>query len=190
MPEETTLDDLDAIKGSPWTPSGVLRDVLPRPVLSWDEPHSCLLKNASATEHENLERHSPEVRIHARLCKMKETVAQRIFPSRLGRGRTEAASRTDPVYRDRAERAEQRKMDFSLEPSIVPEPPTEEKEGEDQPSARDTKRARGEPEQDFSSEIPIPSADETLTPPVPVRLHQVRLQFWSLIKQWCEAHIQ
>ena len=41
MPEETTMDDLDAIKGSPWAPSGVLRDVLPdvpRPILSPDEP--------------------------------------------------------------------------------------------------------------------------------------------------------
>ena len=41
MPEETTMDDLDAIKGSPWAPSGVLRDVLPdvpRPILSRDEP--------------------------------------------------------------------------------------------------------------------------------------------------------
>ena len=39
------------------------------------------------------------------------------------------------------------------------------KKGEDQPSARDTKRARGKPEQDLSGEIPIPSADETLTTP-------------------------
>ena len=41
MPEETTLDDLDAMKGSPWTPSEVLRDVLPdvpRQILSRDEP--------------------------------------------------------------------------------------------------------------------------------------------------------
>ena len=95
------------------------------------------------------------------------------------RTRIEARSRTDPVYRDRAERAEQRKIDFyankveridhprraSLELNVMPEPPTEEKEGEDQPSARDTKRARGEPEQDISSEIHIPSTDETLTPP-------------------------
>ena len=79
--------------------------------------------------------------------------------------RIEAASKTDPTYRDRVERAEHRKMDFyvqeveridhprraSLEPSIVLEPSTEEK-GEDQPSARDTKRARGEPEQDLSGE--------------------------------------
>ena len=41
MPEETTLDDLDSIKCSPWASSGVLRDVLPdvpRPKLSRDEP--------------------------------------------------------------------------------------------------------------------------------------------------------
>ena len=90
------------------------------------------------------------------------------------------------MYRDRAERAEQRKMDFhakqveridhprraSLEPSVVPGPPTGETEiprsdpeGEDHSSARDAKQARGEPEQDLSSEIRIPSADETLTPP-------------------------
>ena len=29
MPEPTTMDDLDATKGSPWAPSGVLKDVLP-----------------------------------------------------------------------------------------------------------------------------------------------------------------
>ena len=49
MPEETTLDELDAIKSSPWAASGVLRDALPdvpRPTLSRDEHHSCLLKNA------------------------------------------------------------------------------------------------------------------------------------------------
>ena len=41
MPEETTLDDLDAINSSPWASTGVLRGVLPdvpRPMLSRDEP--------------------------------------------------------------------------------------------------------------------------------------------------------
>ena len=41
MPKETTMDDLDAIKGLSVAPSGVLRDVLPdgpRPILSRDEP--------------------------------------------------------------------------------------------------------------------------------------------------------
>ena len=48
----------------------------------------------------------------------------------------------------------------------MPGPPTEEKEGE---GARDAKRARGVPEQDLSCEIPIPSADDTLTTPeIPV----------------------
>ena len=90
------------------------------------------------------------------------------------------------MYRDRPAGAEQRKMHFyakeveridhsrraSLEPSVVPGPPTGETEfprsdpeGEDHSSARDAKRARGEPEQDFSGEILIPIADETLTHP-------------------------
>ena len=57
-----------------------------------------------------------------------------------------------------------------MEPSVVPGPPTGERkiprsdpEGEDHSSARDARRAREEPEQDLSGEIPIPSADETLT---------------------------
>ena len=59
----------------------------------------------------------------------------------------------------------------SLEPSVVPGPPTGETEiphsdpeGEDHSSARDVKRARGEPEQDLSGEMLVPGADETLTP--------------------------
>ena len=43
--------------------------------------------------------------------------------------------------------------------------PRSDQEGEDHSSAREAKRARGEPEQDLSGEIPFPSADETLTPP-------------------------
>ena len=86
--------------------------------------------------------------------------------------------KTDPVYRDRAERrtnkrwtSTQKKWNelitrrASLEPSIVLGPPTEEKEGEDQPSVRDAKRARGGPEQDLPDEIPIASADDTFTTP-------------------------
>ena len=41
MPEPTTMDDLDAMKGSPWASSGVLKNVLPnvpRPILSRDDP--------------------------------------------------------------------------------------------------------------------------------------------------------
>ena len=86
------------------------------------------------------------------------------------------------MYRNRVERAEQRKMDFYakeversdysrkalLEPEVVHRPPAEEteipRETEDHSCAREANRARGEPEQDLSGEIPIPSADETLNP--------------------------
>ena len=93
--------------------------------------------------------------------------------------RIEAATKADPTYRDRVERADQRKMDFyakeveqmdharraSLEPSAVPGPPAVETEVEDRSSIREAKRARKEPAQDSSGEIPIPSADETLSNP-------------------------
>ena len=41
MLDVTTSEGLDAIKGSPWVPSGVLQEVLPdvpRPILSRDDP--------------------------------------------------------------------------------------------------------------------------------------------------------
>ena len=52
----------------------------------------------------------------------------------------------------------------SLEPEVVHRPPAEETETEDHSCSREAKRARGEPEQDLSGEIPIPSGDETLNP--------------------------
>ena len=51
----------------------------------------------------------------------------------------------------------------SLEPSVVPRPSAVETEVEDRSSVREAKRAQ--PAQDLSDEIPIPSADETLTNP-------------------------
>ena len=74
------------------------------------------------------------------------------------RVRIEAASKADPTYRDRVERAEQRKMEFyakeveqidharraSLEPRVVPGPPAAETEVEDRSSVREAKRAREE----------------------------------------------
>ena len=95
------------------------------------------------------------------------------------RNRIETACKSNLVYRDRVERAEQRNMDFhanemerndhsrraSLEPSVVPGLPIEETETEDQSIAREAKRARGEQVQDLSGEIHIPSAEETLTTP-------------------------
>ena len=116
------------------------------------------------------------------------------------RTKIEEESRTDPVCRDRAERAEPRKMDFhareveqidnprraSLEQSIVPGQ-TEEKEG-----------GGGEPEQDLSVQIPIPSADDTLTTPeilvFAIRCDSAKFDFNSdpsrgLIKQWSKAYV-
>ena len=57
VPEETTLDDLDAIKGSPWGLSGVLRDVLPdvpRPILSRDEPPLLLVEERPVPRNMNI----------------------------------------------------------------------------------------------------------------------------------------
>ena len=112
------------------------------------------------------------------------------------RTRILAASKTDPVYRDRAERAEQRKIDFyakeveridhprraSVEPSIVPEPPSEDKEGEDHISARDVSQNR-------TCQVKYPFQDQTR------RFDTVKFDFnsdlsWSFFKQWCEAYIQ
>ena len=56
-----------------------------------------------------------------------------------------------------------------MDPSVVLGPPTTNKipssdpECEDHSSARDAKRACGEPEKELSAEILIPSSDETLT---------------------------
>ena len=52
-----------------------------------------------------------------------------------------------------------------LEPSAVPRPATARTDVEYRSSVREAKRAREEPAQDLSGEIPIPSADETLTNP-------------------------
>ena len=51
----------------------------------------------------------------------------------------------------------------SVEPSVVPRPPVVETEVKSRSRVREAKRAREEPAQDLTGEIPIPSADETLT---------------------------
>ena len=84
------------------------------------------------------------------------------------------------MCRDRAERAEQRKMDchakraervdfpkrISSEPCAGLEPSNEESKKEDQSSAWGTQRSRGKREQNLSREIPVPSADETTSIPI------------------------
>ena len=121
MPEETTLADLLSIKGSPWAPSGVLRDVLPdvpRPILSPDEPP--LLPFEERPVPRNRKKSQDSLRkfgytpgcAKCRKLSRNEYSHPGLAHSQDCRTRIEAASRTDPVYRDRAERAEQRKVDF------------------------------------------------------------------------------
>ena len=124
MPEVTTLEDLDAIKGSPWAPSGVLRDVLPdvpRPILNRDEPpfvpdeERPVPRNMIIT-HDIIKKfgYTPGC-AKCRKLSSNEYSHPGVAHSQDCRTRIEAASRTDPVYRDRAERAEQRKMVSSQE---------------------------------------------------------------------------
>ena len=121
MPEPTTMDDLDAIKGSPWPPSGVLRDVLPdvpRPTLSRDDPsvepeeERPVPRNTKITQ-DILKKfgHTPGC-AKCRKWSRNEYSHTSLAHSQDCRIRFEAASKTDPTYRDRVERAEQRKMDF------------------------------------------------------------------------------
>ena len=137
---------------------------------------------------------------------MWETVAQRLFPSRLGTlagcpARIESASRTDPVHRDGAERADQHKIDFyarevkemiilgelhrnrmscqghQLERQIP--------RGEDHSCARDAKRTRGEPSADEPLTLPeTPAVPSSSTPPSST---SIPISPWSFFKQWCEA---
>ena len=185
MPEPTTMDDLDAMKGSPWPP-GVLKDVLldvPRPILSRDDPSAepeeerPVPRNMKITQ-DILKKfgYTPGC-AKCRKLSRNEYSHPSLAHSQDCPIRNEAASAADPTYRGRVERAEQRKMDFyakkveqmdharraSSEPSVVPRPPAVESEVEDRSSVREAKRAREEPTQDLSGGIP--SADETLTNP-------------------------
>ena len=94
----------------------------------------------------------------------------------------------------------------SLEPSVVPGPPTgdteiprSDPEGEDHSSARDVKGTRGEPEHDLSGEITYSKcrrdAVTSRDPCCAIRFDSVKFDFnsdfsWSLFKQWCETYIQ
>ena len=173
------MDDLDALKGSPWAPSGVLRDVLPdvpRPTLSRDDPsvepeeERPVPRNMKITQ-DILKKfgYTPGCTKCMKLSR-NEYSHPNLAHSQDCRIRIEA----DPTHRDRVERAEQRKMDFCskeveqmdharrvfLEPCVVPRPPAAETEVEDRSSVRGDKRARDEPAQDLSGAVPIPSANE------------------------------
>ena len=169
-------------------PSGVLRDVLPdvpRPILSRDDPPAELEEERPVPLNMKITQDilqkfgfTPGCAKCRRLSK-NEYSHPSLAHSQDCRIRIEAASKVDPTYRGRVERAEQRKMDFyakeveqmdharraSLEPGGGPRPPTAETEVEDRSSVGEAKRARVEPVQNLSGETPNPSADETMTNP-------------------------
>ena len=120
-------------------PSGVLRDVLPdvpRPILSRDD----VPRNMNISQ--DILRKFGRTPGCAKCWKLSRNEYSHpgLAHSHDCRTRIDAASGTDRVYRDRAERPEQWKMDFyakevkriehprrtSLEPSVVLGPPTEE----------------------------------------------------------------
>ena len=121
------------------------RDVT-RPILSRDEPPFVPAEKRPVPRNMNISQDICKEFGYTRGCAkcMKVSLNEYSHPglahSQDCRTRIEAASRTDPVYRDRAERAEQRKMDvYAKEVERIDGPPTGEKEGEDQPSSRDTR---------------------------------------------------
>ena len=216
MSDVTTSEDLDAIKGSPWAPSGVLEDVLPdvpRPVLRRDEPfvpdEECPVPRKMKITHDLIKRfgYTPGC-AKCRKLSRSEYSHPSLAHSQVCRLRIERASKSDPVYRDRVERAEQRKIDFyakeversdrsrrvTVEPEVVLGTPAGETDTADHSGGREVKQPRGEPQQDLSGEIPIPSADETLHPPElqtsPSSSTSIPFPFLSLFEQWCETYIQ
>ena len=121
MPEETTLDDLDAIKGPQWATSGVLRDALPdvpRPILSRGEPPLVPVDERPVPRNMKISQDilkkfgcTPGC-AKCRKLSRNEYSHPGLAHSQDCRTRIQAASRADPVYRGRAERAEPRKMAF------------------------------------------------------------------------------
>ena len=120
MPEETTLEDLDIIKGSPRA-SGVLRDVLPdvpRSILSRDEAPFLLVGEGPVsrkmkTSQDNLKkfRYTPNC-ANWRKRSHNEQSHPSLAQSQGCRTRIEAGSRTDSVHRHRAERVEKLLMEL------------------------------------------------------------------------------
>ena len=110
MPEPATIDDLGAIKGSPWASSGVLKDVLPdvpRPILSRDDPSVEPDEERLVPRNVNISQdilrkfgHTPGCAKCRKLWR-SEYSHPGLAHSQDYRARIEAARRTDPVYRDR-----------------------------------------------------------------------------------------
>ena len=188
MPEKTTVEDLDAIKGAPWAPSGVLRDVFPdfpRPTLTRDEPPfqpveerpaARIMKISQEIAKEfGCNRGCVKCRMWSRNvtqvwhtlrsveAKLRRSAAQTLCIS------IEPSEQNSQRWNSLHERLSEMNMRVdSAAPSVAPGPTSinagdtcSGPEGEEDASAQDATRARGEPVQDLSVEIPIPSADET-----------------------------
>ena len=116
MPEETTLDDLDSIKCSLWAPSGVLRDVLPdvpRPILSRDEPPFLPDEEGPVSRNMKITQDILRKIGYTPGCTKCRKLSRNEYSwhtRRIVVPGLRAASRTYPVYRDRAEGAEQPKI--------------------------------------------------------------------------------
>ena len=198
MNEETRLEDLDAIKGSEWAASGVLRDLLPDvpgPILSRDEPPFLPVEDQPVPRNMKNCRKTfsgssgtRQAMQNAGNCRATNISFQAWLTRRIVvPGLRQQARQTLCIVIELSEQNSERWISTqrkwkeliiqgarraSLEPSDVPGPRTGQKEiprsdpeGEDHPSARDARRARGEPEQDLLGEVRIPNADETLTHP-------------------------
>ena len=104
-------------------PSGVLRDALPdvpRPTLSRGERPCVPVEERPVPRNMKISQDILKKFGYTPGCAKCRKLSRNEFShpglahSQDCRTRIEAASRTDPVYRDRAERAEQRKMDSFL----------------------------------------------------------------------------
>ena len=149
-------------------PSRVFEDVLPdvpRPVLSRDKlivpDKECPVpRNMKITQH-IIKRigYTPGC-AKCRTLSRSQYSHPSLAHSQDCRVRIERASKSDPVYRDRVERAEQRKMDFSakeversdrsrrvtMEPEVVPGTPAGETDTADHSGGREVKLPRGVPQ--------------------------------------------
>ena len=112
MPEPTTMDDLGVIKGSPWAPSGVLRDVLPdvpRPPLSRDDPSVEVEEERPVPRNMKITQDILKKFGYTPGCACRKLWRNKYSHPTLAhsqdcRNRIEAASKADPTYRDRLER--------------------------------------------------------------------------------------
>ena len=176
-------DQIKGYESDARTDDDVLRDVspdVPRPTLSRDDPSVEPEEERPVPRNMKITQDILKKFGYTPGCAKCRKFWRNEFPIRTWHIHKIVASelrQRDPKYRDRVERAEQRKMDFyakevdqmdcarraSLEPGVVPRPRAAETEVQDRSSVQEAKRAREEPAQDLSGEIPIPSDDETLT---------------------------